>query len=69
MVTGPGSALEKSLKEYGDIIKGIPEKTSGGGIIGSGNNAVAIDAKNITNYSASDKRVLMSADPFNTSNP
>lgn len=61
-------SFDKIISDFKKDMRVIEEKRTGG-MIGSGNNAVAIDAKNITNYSASDKRVLMSADPFNISNP
>ena len=65
MVTGPGSALEKNLKEYGDIIKGIPEKKGEGvnAMIGSG-NVSSVNA-NYNNYSSAHKQFLVSNDVYN----
>ena len=61
---GTDATVTKAVAELKNELRLIEEMRTGG-MIGSGNNAVAIDAKNITNYSASDKRVLVNADPFN----
>ena len=65
MVTGPDSVLEKNLKEFKNELRLIEEMRTGGGIIGSGNNAVAIDAKQITTYGGDGGRILLVGDPHN----